>query len=181
MSVQGEIAWFSPDPRCVIDLDHFHASHRLMRRYRQGDFDIKVDSAFNQVIAACAEREGEAKQEPNEEITWISPEIIDVYSQMHRLGLAHSVESYHQGRLVGGLYGVALGGAFMGESMFHTETDASKVCLVFLVERLKQRGFALLDCQYQTAHLSRFGAILIPRTEYLSQLELALKLDCQFV
>lgn len=185
MYVEGEIAWFSPDPRCIIDLDSFHASHSLLRTYRHGNFDIKVDSNFEATIKACAETE--RKDPPDESghvnihrSTWISDEIIRAYTQLHRKGLAHSVEVYQEGELVGGLYGVALGGAFMGESMFHWKTDASKVAMVFLVERLKERGFTLLDCQYYTDHLSRFGATMISKDEYFERLKKALPMKCQF-
>lgn len=180
MSINGEIAWFSPDPRCIINLDNFHASHSLMRTYRQGNFALKVNSAFDEVIRACAHtaRKGELGQEA--ESTWISEEIIAVYNQLNALGLAHSVEAYLDGKLAGGLYGVHLGGAFFGESMFHWQTDASKVAMVFLIERLKERGFTLLDCQYHTDHLQKFGATMIPKSEYERRLELALKQDCQF-
>ncbi|MBX9879062.1 MAG: leucyl/phenylalanyl-tRNA--protein transferase [Candidatus Obscuribacterales bacterium] len=184
MSVEGKIAWFSPDPRCIIDLDNFHASHTLMRTYKHGGFELKVDGDFETVIRACAETERKDTDEFGNVLvhrsSWISEEIIEAYSELHRLGLAHSVEAYLDGRLAGGLYGVSLGGAFMGESMFHWQTDASKVCVVFLVERLKQRGFTLLDCQYHTDHLARFGAEMISRDEYVRCLSHALALDCRF-
>ena len=142
MSINGEIAWFSPDPRCIIELDNFHASHSLMRTYRQGVFSFRVNTQFSEVIKACAEtaRKGQQSQdnENTSENTWISQEIIAAYSELHALGLAHSVAVYLDGKLAGGLYGVALGGAFFGESMFHWQTDASKVAMVFLVERLKE-------------------------------------------
>lgn len=185
MWVEGEIAWFSPDPRCIIDLNNFHASHSLLRTYRHGNFDVKVDNNFEAVIKACAETE--RKDPPDEDghvnihrSTWISKEIIHAYTELHCKGLAHSVEVYQKGKLAGGLYGVALGGAFMGESMFHWKTDASKVAMVFLVERLKERGFTLLDCQYYTEHLSRFGATMISKEEYGKRLKEALALNCRF-
>lgn len=184
MSVEGRIAWFSPDPRCVIELDNFHASHTLMRTYKHGDFELKVDTDFDAVIKACAETERKDTDEFGNVLihksSWISEEIIEAYNELHKLGLAHSVEAYLDGRLAGGLYGVSLGGAFMGESMFHWETDASKVCVVYLVERLKQRGFTLLDCQYYTDHLARFGAQMISKDEYMKRLNHALILDCRF-
>ncbi len=179
MSVAGDIAWFSPDPRCIIELDNFHVSHSLMRTFKQGGFELKVNSAFDEVIKACAETERETK-DGMENGTWISQEIIAAYTELHRLGLAHSVEAYFEGKLSGGLYGVALGSAFMGESMFHWQTDASKVAMVFLVERLKERGYTLLDCQYHTEHLARFGAVMISKAEYQKRLQLALLKNCQF-
>lgn len=165
-----EIRWYSPDPRCIIDLNEFHASRRLMRTYRSGIFEVRVNSAWHDVMRHCADRD----------TTWISTKIFEAYTSLHEAGLAHSVETYFEGQLVGGLYGVSIGGAFMGESMFHTKTDASKVAMVYLVERMKSRGYILLDCQYETEHLKTFGARLIPRSEYLQRLQEALQLDCQF-
>jgi leucyl/phenylalanyl-tRNA--protein transferase len=169
----GEIGWFSPDPRGVIPLETFHVPARLARVVRSARFEIRIDTAFEAVMRACAER-------PNDG-TWISEEIVESYLALHRLGLAHSVEVWRQGDLVGGLYGVSLGGAFFGESMFHRETDASKVALVALVERLKRRGFTLLDTQWVTEHLEQFGATEIPREEYLRRLAMALRRDCVFL
>lgn len=168
----GEIGWFSPDPRGVIPLDAFHVPARLARVVRSGSFDTRIDTAFEAVMRACGERPDDG--------TWISEEIVQSYLALFRLGLAHSVEVWRTGRLVGGLYGVALGGAFFGESMFHRETDASKVALVTLVDRLNRRGFALLDVQWVTSHLEQFGAIEIARTEYLRRLNVALKKNCAF-
>jgi len=166
----GEINWYRPDPRCIIDLESFHASKRLMRTYRQGVYDIRVNHAFEDVMWACADRE----------TTWINERIVSVYSFLNQHGLAHSVEAYKDGELVGGLYGVAIGGAFMGESMFFRATDASKVCLVFLVQRLKERGFVLLDSQYVNKHLASFNAQNIPAIEYEARLNYALTLKCRF-
>jgi leucyl/phenylalanyl-tRNA--protein transferase len=168
----GEIGWFSPDPRGVLPLDTFHVPARLARVLRSGRFEIVVDRDFEAVIRTCAERRDEG--------TWISPEIIDCYLAIHRLGLAHSVEAWQDGRLVGGLYGVHLGGAFFGESMFHRVADASKVALAALVDRLVRRGFRLLDTQWVTPHLEQFGAVEIPRTEYLRRLRRALAVECSF-
>jgi len=168
MDVEGTIQWFSPDPRAIIDLDRFHASRNLRQLYRSGRFEIRIDTRFGDVIRACADRE---------DGTWISPEIIQAYTRLHELGLAHSVESWHGGELAGGLYGVALGGAFFGESMFHRRTDASKVALLALAERMRDRGFALLDVQFPTPHLEQFGAVEIPRAEYLERLKAALEID----
>lgn len=141
-----------------------------MRTIRQGKFEMRVNHDFAGVMKLCADRDS----------TWITDEIFRVYIELHEHGFAHSVEAYQDGKIVGGLYGVSIGGAFMGESMFHTATDASKVCLVYLVERMKERGFVLLDSQYVTDHLSTFNAVNIPRQEYLERLRHALTLKCVF-
>lgn len=172
----GEIRWYSPDPRGIIPLDRFHVSKRLARTWRSGRFTIEVDRAFHDVIRACAAAERDA-DDPG---SWIDDEIMESYCALHARGFAHSIEAWHDGRLVGGLYGVALGGAFFGESMFHRVTDASKIALVGLVERLRARGFTLLDTQWVTEHLQQFGAIEIPRRRYLQLLDAALKLNCRF-
>ena len=171
MDVDGQIQWFSPDPRTIIPLEAFRTPRNIRQRYRNRHFEIRIDTCFEEVIRACGDR-GEG--------TWISDEIVAAYTELHRLGLAHSVESWREGELAGGLYGVALGGAFFGESMFFRQTDASKVALVALIERLKARGFVLLDVQFSTPHLERFGAVDIPREEYLARLEEALKLAVTF-
>jgi leucyl/phenylalanyl-tRNA--protein transferase len=168
----GSIGWFSPDPRGVIPLDQFHVPSRLARLLRRHRFDVTVDRAFEDVMRACADDRDEG--------TWISDDIIECYSALHRLGLAHSVEAWREGRLVGGLYGVHLGGAFFGESMFHRETDASKVALATLVDRLQRKSFGLLDVQWLTPHLATFGAVEIPRDLYLDQLKHALRRECRF-
>jgi leucyl/phenylalanyl-tRNA--protein transferase len=170
----GEIGWFSPDPRGIIPLDGFHLPSRLARVLRQGRFTVEIDRQFEAVMRACAAR-------PDDDGTWISETIVESYVALHRLGLAHSVETYYDRELVGGLYGVHLGGAFFGESMFHRRTDASKVALAALVDRLQRHSFALLDVQWVTPHLQRFGAIEIPRTEYLARLRTAIARDCAFV
>jgi leucyl/phenylalanyl-tRNA--protein transferase len=169
----GEIGWFSPDPRGILPIDTFHVPGRLARLVRQAPYAITIDRAFEDVMRACAERPREG--------TWISEEIVESYAALHRLGLAHSAEVWSGEELVGGLYGVHLGGAFFGESMFHRATDASKLALVALVDRLARRGFTLLDTQWITPHLAQFGAIEIPRAEYLRRLEDALKRDCSLV
>ena len=166
----GGIEWFSPNPRGILPLDTFHVSGRLQRTLRQGRFDVRVDTRFEDVVRACAARDE----------TWISGEIVESYTALHRLGYAHSVEAWHGDRLVGGLYGVALRGAFFGESMFHDETDASKVALCALVERLRARGYTLLDVQWVTPHLEQFGAVEVPRRRYLKLLADSLRLDCRF-
>jgi leucyl/phenylalanyl-tRNA--protein transferase len=168
----GEIGWFSPDPRGILPLDAFHVPARLERVRRRGTFDVRLDSRFAEVMRACADRPGEG--------TWISDEILESYLELHRLGHAHSVEIWLADRLVGGLYGVHLGGAFFGESMFHRVTDASKVALIALVERLRAGGFVLLDTQWTTPHLEQFGAIDIPRRQYLRRLARALQMDAVF-
>ncbi len=172
----GEIRWFSPDPRGILPLDTFHVSSRLARVVRSGRFEVRIDTAFEDVIRACAEAERDG-EDPG---TWISEDIIESYVALHRAGAAHSVETWRDGRLAGGLYGVSLRGAFFGESMFHRETDASKVALAALVERLRARGFELLDTQWVTPHLEQFGAIEISRDEYLARLHAALDIDTSF-
>jgi leucyl/phenylalanyl-tRNA--protein transferase len=168
----GEIGWFSPDPRGVIPLEAFHVPSRLGRLVRQGRFRIETDRAFRAVMGACATRPVEG--------TWISEEIAESYEELHRLGRAHSVEAWLDDTLVGGLYGVHLGAAFFGESMFHHVTDASKVVLVSLVERLRRQEFELLDVQWLTPHLATFGAIEIPRRVYLQKLKRALEREARF-
>ncbi len=167
---EGEIAWFSPDPRGVLPLNRFRIPHGLARALKKERFEVRFNSAFERVMRACAQREE----------TWIDNEILASYCELHRLGFAHSVETWRDGRLAGGLYGVALGGAFFGESMFHRETDASKVALCALVERLRTRGFKLLDIQWVTPHLATFGAVEIARKIYLRQLRAALLQPCDF-
>jgi len=168
----GEIGWFSPDPRGVLPLDAFHAPSRLLRTAHSGRFDVRIDTAFEATMRACAE--------DREEGTWISEEILESYLALHRLGLAHSVEVWQGTVLAGGLYGVHLGGAFFGESMFHRVRDASKVALVALVERMRHQAFTLLDIQWVTPHLAQFGATEIPRRVYLQQLARALALPREF-
>jgi leucyl/phenylalanyl-tRNA---protein transferase len=173
----GEVRWYSPDPRGVIPLDEFHLPSRLARLLRAGRFRVEINRRFEEVMRACAETE----RKEEDAGTWISDEILVSYIELHRLGLAHSVEAWLDDQLAGGLYGVALGGAFFGESMFHHVTDASKVALAALVERLRARGFRLLDVQWVTPHLEQFGAIEIPRDAYLKQLEQALTVKANFV
>lgn len=172
----GEIRWYSPDPRGIIPLDRFHVPSRLARVLRSGRFEVAIDRDFEGVIRACATVD---RGEP-EEGTWIDDEIRASYVALHAAGLAHSVEVWQGERLVGGLYGVALGGAFFGESMFHTATGASKVALVALVDRLQLRGYRLLDIQWVTPHLQQFGATEVPRRRYLKLLESALAVSASF-
>ncbi len=167
----GRIEFYCSDPRSILELDSLHVSKTLSRTLRKGVYDVRVDHDFEGVIRACARR-------PE---TWINEEMIRAFTELHEEGKAHSVEAYKDGKLVGGLYGVTLGGAFMGESMFSWMRDASKVCLVHLVERLKERGYVLLDCQIQNDHLARLGATEIPEREYLERLKAALKLPRGFV
>lgn len=174
---QGTVSWYSPDPRGIVPLDRFHVPARLQRALRRHAFRVEVDTAFEAVIRACAA----APRGPGESGTWISEEIVESYCALHELGYAHSVEAWKGRELAGGLYGVALRGAFFGESMFHRVTDASKVALVALVARLRARGFLLLDTQWLTPHLERFGASEIPRSEYLRRLERSLEVDASFV
>jgi leucyl/phenylalanyl-tRNA--protein transferase len=166
----GRICWYSPDPRTIIDPNRFHISRRLTRTIRQRKFEISVNRDFDGVVRGCADREE----------TWISEELVAAYTGLHHLGKAHSVEAYSDGKLAGGIYGVSLGGAFMGESMFTIVRDASKVCLAFLIGRLKERGYVLFDVQFTTPHLKRFGAVEISRREYRRRLEKALALPCRF-
>lgn len=168
----GEIGWFSPDPRGVIPLDErFRVPHGLRRTLRKGRFEVRVNTAFADVVRGCAGRRE----------TWIDNTIFKSYVRLHYVGNAHSVETWHNGELVGGLYGVSLGGAFFGESMFSRMSDASKVALVALVGRLRERGYTLLDTQWTTPHLRQFGAFDIPRREYLPRLRRALAISATFV
>jgi leucyl/phenylalanyl-tRNA---protein transferase len=172
---RGRIGWYAPDPRAVVPLDdRFRVSRSLRRLVRQGTYSVTTDRAFEGVIRACA------APAPGRESTWISEEIEDAYTALHHLGFAHSVECWQGEDLVGGLYGVALRGAFFGESMFHTARDASKVALVHLVERLRAGGFVLLDTQFLTDHLARFGAYEVPRALYERQLSDALTVDADW-
>lgn len=170
----GQIYWYDPDPRAIIPLDTFHIPRSLARKIRKGNFEIRFDTAFRAVITACA------APGPGREATWISSEIIKSYCELHRVGFAHSVETWIEGQLAGGLYGVAIRGLFAGESMFSRVTDSSKIALVYLVEHLRRRGFALLDTQFMTPHLERFGAIEISREAYKIRLARALMVDARF-
>ena len=167
----GEISWFSPDPRTIIPLDAFHVPHGLRRTLKKSLFEIRINTAFEAVMRGCARRDD----------TWINDEILASYVNLHELGFGHSVEAWQDDQLAGGLYGVAIGGAFFGESMFHEVTDASKVALHALVERLRSRGYSLLDTQWTTPHLRTFGAAEIPRRTYRRMLDAALEDDCSFV
>jgi leucyl/phenylalanyl-tRNA---protein transferase len=163
-----ELFWVEPRHRGILPLDGFHVPRRLMRVVRQGRFETRCDTVFAAVMHGCAEA---SEKRPN---TWINDEIVALYTALFRRGAAHSVESWREGRLVGGLYGVSLGAVFFGESMFSRETDASKVALVHLVARLKLGGYRLLDTQFLTPHLARFGGIEISRRDYRRRLAAAL-------
>jgi leucyl/phenylalanyl-tRNA--protein transferase len=170
----GSIYWYDPDPRAILPLDDFHIPRSLARQIRRGGYEIRVDTAFRKVIMACAE------PGPGRETSWINLEFIEAYCELHKLGFAHSVETWIDDELAGGLYGVTLRGLFAGESMFSRVTDSSKIALVHLVERLRQNGFFLLDVQFMTPHLKRFGAIEILRIEYKVRLAQALTVEARF-
>jgi leucyl/phenylalanyl-tRNA---protein transferase len=169
----GRIRWYTADPRGVLPLNAFHIPHTLGQLIKQRRFEVRINSDFEATMRGCMESRAEG--------TWISDELIAAYVRLNEMGFAHSVESWVNNQLVGGLYGVSLGGAFFGESMFHRTRDASKVALVALVERLKERGYDLLDTQASTEHLRRFGCIDIPADEYLKRLRRALNKECDFV
>lgn len=170
----GQIYWYQPDPRAILPLSSFHVPRRLQRTVQQGVYQVYMNTAFEAVMRFCAAPAPERKK------SWINEEIIAAYTRLHQLGFAHSVESWSNGRLVGGLYGVALGGFFAGESMFSRERDASKVALVHLVGHLRARGFLLLDVQFMTDHLQRFGAVAIPDALYQQYLAQALPVQTHF-
>ncbi|MFN2141562.1 MAG: leucyl/phenylalanyl-tRNA--protein transferase [Candidatus Promineifilaceae bacterium] len=170
----GEIYWYDPDPRAVLPLDTFHIPRSLRRAVRRQDYEVRRDTAFGEVIRACA------APAPGREDTWISGDIISAYEELAQLGFAHSMEIWRSDRLVGGLYGVTVNGLFAGESMFARERDSSKIALVHLVAHLREQGVLLLDIQFMTEHLHRFGAIEITRQEYKKALALALKKPARF-
>ena len=163
-----------PDERGVLPLESFHIPRRLARTIKKQPYSVRFDTAFTRVMEACAE------YHPSRRTTWINQTIINLYSSLHRQGRAHSVECWDNGKLVGGLYGVALGGAFFGESMFSRKTDASKIALVHLVARLLEGGFVLLDAQFHNSHLEQFGLQEISRKDFKEQLAYALKFDADF-
>jgi leucyl/phenylalanyl-tRNA--protein transferase len=163
--------WWSPDPRAILEFDHFHISRRLARTIRSGKFRWTIDQAFAAVVGGCADRE---------ETTWITPAMSAAYAELHRAGYAHSLEVWSGDQLAGGIFGVALGGFFAGESMFHRVRDASKVALAFLVNHLQAAGYQLLDLQVLSPHTASLGASEISRTEYLQRLRVALAGDARF-
>lgn len=166
----GPIAWYSPDPRAIIPLDRLKISRSLRQTARKEQYAVRFDTSFVEVMRQCAEREE----------TWISEEIVEAYSGLFAEGHAHSVETWKNDRLVGGLYGISMGGAFFGESMFSRETGASKIALLHLVSRLRERGFLLLDTQFLTPHLASLGACEIPRDNYMVLLREALHANTTF-
>jgi leucyl/phenylalanyl-tRNA--protein transferase len=174
----GGLDWYRPDPRAILDLDSLHVPKSLARTIQSGRFDIRTDTCFDAVVAACGE------SALGRETTWIDNRIAAACGELHRRGLAHSVEAWRAGRLVGGLYGVRLGGAFFGESMFSRPSiggrDASKVCLAWLVGHLQTIGACLLDIQFLTPHLERLGATEVDLKDYLSRLETATALACHW-
>lgn len=167
----GPILWWSPEPRAIFELDRVHISRRLARTLRTGKFLFTVNAAFSRVMRGCGVRS---------EGSWISPAMLDAYELLHRLGFAHSVEAWQDGELAGGIYGVAIGGFFAGESMFHRRTDASKAALAFLVDHLRSRGFQLFDTQLLTPHTASLGAVEIARDDYLARLKEALRVPTTF-
>lgn len=162
------VVWWSPDPRAVFEFERFRPSRRLLRTCRNGRFEVTCDRDFAGVIRGCASTQDRAHN------TWLTPKMIEAYCELHTLGHAHSIEVWHEGQLAGGTYGVAIGGAYAGESMFYRVRDASKVALVYLVAHLQARGYTLFDIQQRTSHTARLGAIEIPRSRYLQRLADAL-------
>ncbi|HWC59448.1 MAG TPA: leucyl/phenylalanyl-tRNA--protein transferase [Verrucomicrobiae bacterium] len=168
------ISWWSPDPRAILELDQLHIGESLKKILRKEIFQVTVDTAFSEVIQNCAMRA------PGRADTWITEEFIAAYTRLHERGHAHSLECWQDGKLAGGIYGVAIGGLFAGESMFHRASNASKVALCHLVERLRERDFKLFDIQMLTPVTKQMGGITIPREEYLRRLEKALQVPCEF-
>jgi leucyl/phenylalanyl-tRNA--protein transferase len=168
----GTTRWYTADPRGILPLDRFHVPRTLRQIVRQNRFDVRFNTRFQDVMRACMTTRADG--------SWISPRLIEVYTELHRLGHAHSVEAWRDGELVGGLYGVSLGGAFFGESMFHHQRDASKVALVHLVQRLRDRGYVLLDTQATTGHLRRFGCVDVRAEQYMKLLKRAIAKECTF-
>ena len=171
----GKIHWYDPDPRAIIPLDdRFHISRRLQRTINRSPYEIRINHDFLGVMKGCA------AVAIGRETTWIDEQIIEAYNKLHQQGYAHSVEAWQGEKLVGGLYGVALRGLFAGESMFSQADDASKICLVALVNRLRERGFKLLDTQFTTPHLMQFGVIEVSRVQYKWLLKFALQISAEF-
>jgi leucyl/phenylalanyl-tRNA--protein transferase len=168
------ITWWSPDPRAIFELDQFHVSRSLARVLRQEVFRVTCDQVFREVMEGCA------APAPGRRETWISPEFIRAYTQLHEAGHAHSIECWQGEQLVGGIYGVAVGGFFAGESMFHTVSNASKVALYHLIELLRRQGFALFDVQMLTPITKQLGALEVPREDYLNRLASAVAKRCRF-
>jgi leucyl/phenylalanyl-tRNA--protein transferase len=165
------ILWYSPDPRFVLEMEALRLPRSLRKIIRRGDYEIRLDTAFPDVMRGC-----QRSPRPRQSGTWITRDMLRAYTELHRLGFAHSAEAWKDGQLVGGLYGVSLGGLFAGESMFALAPDASKVAFVWLVRQLQRWGYGLIDSQVHTEHLARFGAVEIPREEYLARLPALLRL-----
>ena len=170
----GEILWYSPDPRAIIPIQSYQPAKSLRPFINQKRFEIRIDTSFEQVMRNCA------LPRPMENETWISEEMIAAYTELHRMGLAHSVEAWQDGKLVGGLYGVALGAAFFGESMFSFVSNSSKIAFHYLIQILREQNYQLLDSQFMNDNVLRYGAIDIPRSAYLRRLAKALKSTCHF-
>jgi leucyl/phenylalanyl-tRNA---protein transferase len=168
------VTWWSPDPRAIFDLASYKPHRSVRQAIRRGNWRCTIDTEFSRVMRACA------AATPDRPGTWITGDFLDAYGELHRLGHAHSVEVREGDELVGGLYGVTIGGFFGGESMFHTRTDASKAAVAFLIEHLRARGFALCDAQVPTPHLERIGAVTLPRTTYLRRLREAIAMTVRF-
>jgi leucyl/phenylalanyl-tRNA--protein transferase len=171
----GTLYWYAPDPRAIIPLDTYKPARSLRPVLNQQQFDIRFNTAFTQVMRHCS------KPRNDEDSVWISEEIVEAYTELHHMGLAHSVEAYQNNELVGGLYGVSLGSAFFGESMFHRVSNASKVAFHYLIVQLRKQRFTLLDTQFINDNVRRYGAIEIPKADYLKQLKIALVNEARFV
>lgn len=171
----GTLYWYAPDPRAIIPIDTYKPARSLRPVLNQNQFDIRFNTAFSQVMRYCSEPRND------EDSVWISEEIIEAYTELHHMGLAHSVEAYQNDELVGGLYGVSLGSAFFGESMFHRVSNASKVAFHYLIMQLREQRFTLLDTQFINDNVRRYGAIEIPKVDYLKQLKSALVKEARFV
>jgi leucyl/phenylalanyl-tRNA--protein transferase len=167
---RGKILWYAPDPRAILEYHNFHISRSLRATIRKKLYEIRMDTAFEQVMRSCGARKE----------TWINEEFIKTYTYLHQMGVGHSVEAWYDGQLTGGLYGIALGGAFMGESMFSLAPDASKVCLAALVEHLHTQGYVLHDTQFLTPHLASLGVTEVSRAEYERRLYVAVRLPCRW-
>ena len=170
----GTLYWYSPDPRAIIPIDTYKPPRSLRSVINKKTFEIRINTNFEEVMNRCATPRSDG------EGTWISPEIVEAYTDLHQMGMAHSVEAYLDGKLVGGLYGVAIGSVFFGESMFYHEPNASKVAFHFLIEILRKQGYKLLDTQFMNDNVRRYGAIEIPRAEYIKLLKKALEKQCVF-
>lgn len=170
----GTLYWYSPDPRAIIPIDTYKPPRSLRSVINKKTFEIRINTDFEEVMNRCAAPRSDG------EGTWISPEIVEAYTDLHQMGMAHSVEAYLYGKLVGGLYGVAIGSVFFGESMFYHEPNASKVAFHFLIEILRKQGYKLLDTQFMNDNVRRYGAIEIPRAEYIKLLKKALEKPCVF-